>query len=395
LYIPVEKYHRTLFELKIRNGEYLCELLGVHKAVYRFNHNCREIVETSVKAQDSAHATTGQVSNERTQASSHDNQHVKDFPKCARQHVLMTPSEFQTHVKQETRNQAFTLCPAGFFDHIEVRNLLVSRLDGHLNEIQVTLEEESFDRKESKVMAKVQSLWESALRFFRSRRTTFRFSFHLWFYPVHELIPFHSLRNTSAHFDLVRKSGNFELLDDFVVEQLPTTMLLRYKSYRLLAPDAFARTLNNIQVYENIHGYLMEYLDTVSLSGLMEHNDEGFRQANQLWVMIYKHFKSVKPPSDDKHPDSSTCNDIRCKNTSCITCAQRTLFAYFLTVYNARRVQDKTPYILASGPENDLVKTMKTIIFNLKHLPNYEALADVVNERLAPFAKSSESSSSS
>lgn len=258
----------------------------------------------------------------------------------------------------------------------------MSRLDGHLNEIQVTLEEDSFDKHETKVMAKVQSMWESAMRLFRSRHSTFQFSFHLSFYSVHDLITFRAIENTPSHFDLVQKSDNVELLDDFVFRQLSESMRLRYKSYRLIAPNEFFELLRTVQVYQNIEGYLTDYLNTVSLSGLLTHDDQGFQRANQLVVMINKYFQSIDPPTSHASP----CNDIHCCTPQCITYAYRTLFSYFMTVYNRNHVHDKaSSYILASGSETSMVTEMKTIISNLTHLPNYEALSDVIDCRLASF----------
>lgn len=65
LYIPIEKYHKVLFQLKIRNGEYLCELLGVKEATYTFNQSCRDILQTTLTASDSAHGAAVEGSQKR------------------------------------------------------------------------------------------------------------------------------------------------------------------------------------------------------------------------------------------------------------------------------------------------------------------------------------------
>jgi hypothetical protein len=458
LYIPVEKYHRTMFQLKIRNGLYLCQLLGVRKIIYKYSDSCKDLVHSTLAGGD----TTGnsvEASMQQTQTGSSNDENIEEFPRSPKPHIHMSVAEFRNNITNQQEDSGFTLCPAGFLDHMEVRNVLISRLVSQLNEITLTLEEDSFDKHETKAIANVQSLWQSTLRYFRSSHTTFQLSFHLWFYPVEELLDYCSLQYTPQHFDLIKKSNNMELLDDFISQHLHPVHLLRYKSYKLLAPDNFRTLLSKVRMYENIHGFLIEFLDTVSLSGLLSHDDEGFHKASDLWVMIYKHFKQnhqnqntqksssstvllqqqkqnednkeeVRTASDnddgvrendddddddddkdsekqqkkeekDKEGSSSSspethtkCLNIRCKNTECITCAQRTLFSYFLRVYNLQcgaaehneKEESDQKYILAKGPETELVKKMRYIIYNLKHFPNYQTFAHVVVKTLHPFS---------
>lgn len=144
---------------------------------------------------------------------------------------------------------------------------------------------------------------------------------------------------------------------------------------------------------ENIQGFLVEFLDTVSLCNLLTHDDDGFQKASDL---IYKYFKvsshnasknDAQPNDTNNKDDNHTkCYNIRCKNINCITCAQRTLFSYFLRVYNRQCEETNEPYILTKGPEKDLVQKMKYVIYNLKHFPSYTTLASVFYATLQPFS---------
>jgi hypothetical protein len=107
-------------------------------------------------------------------------------------------------------------------------------------------------------------------------------------------------------------------------------------------------------------------------------SDEGLFVLNQIWIMLYKEYKHTEVPEGHADP----CYNIRCQQPKCITCGQRVIFSYLIGVYNYTNPN----YILSYEDDPELTKTLKAVIRNIKFLPTFNKLQEVVHDRLQRFS---------
>jgi hypothetical protein len=358
-------------QMKIRAAVYLCQLMGVRTVRYRYNDDRKQ----SKQAEGAASGPMGSsanVSGAQQEGDGTDNQTVLSYPHVSTPYILCTPQELQSRVLSDEYHRGLMMCPQGIFAFADMQSLLSARLENHVTEVTLSLQEDAISTLDTRVIARVQSTWSGLVRYMMSRQKTMSIGMHIQFYPAPSLLSLDALRHHSCfaprHFPLVVQSRNMTLVDAFVRHHLSEPRRLRYGLYKFLCPSDADDYLQSMSAFDSIEQDMVKFLDTLSFANLIPMDNNGLEKARSAASMVHRSLPSC---GDNESIDASQL--------------YRPLVSYLLRVHNGTRsTRCQTGSYLLPCAERylRLYQLCRPIVDNLDHVPTYSVLESIVEETL-------------
>jgi hypothetical protein len=370
LYVPIRTYPGIVMQMKIRAAVYLSQLMGVRMVRYRYNDDRRN-TKKAESGVNGPMGTSGEASRTQQEGDGTDNQTVLSYPHVPTSYILCTPREFQSRVISEEYHRGLMMCPKGIFAFHDMQSLLSARLESQVNEVSLSLQEDARSVLDTRVIARVQSMWSGLARYMTSQKKVMTIGMHMQFYSTPSLVSLDALKRHSCfdprHFTVTVQSNNRALVDAFVTHHLSEPHRLRYNLYKLLCPTDAQNYLESISSFDSIEENMIPFLDTLSFANLIPLDENGLQKARSAAWLIHQSVSSHEEPIDT-YP------------------FYKPLISYLLRVYNAKTQQrNETPSFLllsCSEKSHEFYGICKHIVDNLDDVPDFSVLQSIVDSRL-------------